>query len=64
MDEIGYTFPDYPVPEDETMDSFLKKIVWFGADLKQQRAARYSERMEAGTGVQTKADSQIMVAAG
>ncbi len=25
MDEIGYSFPDYPVPEGETMDSFLKK---------------------------------------
>ena len=25
MDEIGYTFPDYPVPENETMDSFLRK---------------------------------------
>ena len=25
MDEIGYTFPDYPVPEGETMDSFLRK---------------------------------------
>ncbi len=25
MDEIGYTFPHYPVPADETMDSFLRK---------------------------------------
>lgn len=25
MDEIGYTFPDYPVPDGETMDSFLRK---------------------------------------
>ena len=24
MDEIGYTFPDYPVPSGETMDSFLR----------------------------------------
>ncbi len=25
MDEIGYVFPSYPVPDGETMDSFLKK---------------------------------------
>lgn len=25
MEEIGYTFPDFPVPENETMDSFLRK---------------------------------------
>ncbi|NNF00604.1 MAG: error-prone DNA polymerase [Pyrinomonadaceae bacterium] len=25
MDEIGYTFPDFPVPTGETMDSFLRK---------------------------------------
>lgn len=25
MDEIGYSFPDYPVPTGETMDSFLRK---------------------------------------
>ena len=31
MDEIGYTFPDYPVPENETMDSFLRKRSYEGA---------------------------------
>ena len=25
MDEIGYTFPDFEVPDNETMDSFLRK---------------------------------------
>ena len=31
MDEIGYTFPDYPVPDGETMDSFLRKRSYAGA---------------------------------
>jgi error-prone DNA polymerase len=31
MDEIGYTFPDYPVPAGETMDSFLRKHAEKGA---------------------------------
>ena len=31
MDEIGYTFPDFPVPAGETMDSFLKKQAESGA---------------------------------
>jgi error-prone DNA polymerase len=31
MDELGYTFPDYPVPPGETMDSFLRKRTEEGA---------------------------------
>jgi error-prone DNA polymerase len=31
MDELGYTFPDYPVPPGETMDSYLRKQVEKGA---------------------------------
>jgi error-prone DNA polymerase len=31
MDEIGYTFPDFPVPSGETMDSYLKKRAEKGA---------------------------------
>jgi error-prone DNA polymerase len=31
MDEIGYTFPDFPVPAGETMDSFLRKQAESGA---------------------------------
>ncbi len=31
MDELGYTFPDYPVPPGETMDSFLRKQAEKGA---------------------------------
>ena len=25
LDDLGYAFPHYPVPEGETMDSFLRK---------------------------------------
>jgi error-prone DNA polymerase len=28
---IGYHFPDYPVPDGHSMDSFLRTIVLFGA---------------------------------
>ena len=31
LENLGYQFPLYPVPEGETMDSFLRKRVWEGA---------------------------------
>jgi error-prone DNA polymerase len=31
MDELAYTFPDYPVPSGETMDSFLRARAELGA---------------------------------
>ncbi len=31
MDELGYTFPDFPVSEGETMDSMLRKLTERGA---------------------------------
>ncbi len=30
LDNLGYEFPRYPVPEDETMDSYLHKQAWIG----------------------------------
>jgi len=36
LENLGYEFPDFPVPEGHTMDSFLRTITWFGA---QQRYA-------------------------
>ena len=32
LENLGYEFPRYPVPEGETIDSFLCKITWFGAE--------------------------------
>jgi len=32
LENLGYRFPDYPVPAGESMDSFLAKICWFGAE--------------------------------
>ncbi|MGF1530995.1 MAG: DNA polymerase III subunit alpha [Puniceicoccaceae bacterium] len=32
LGDLGYAFPRYPVPEGETMDSFLRKMCWFGAE--------------------------------
>jgi error-prone DNA polymerase len=31
LENLGYEFPLYPVPEGETMDSFLRKRTWEGA---------------------------------
>src|SRR5215831_18464301 len=39
LENIGYEFPDYPVPVGHSMESFLRTIVWFGA---QQRYAGIS----------------------
>ena len=30
LDKLGYEFPRYPVPEGETMDSFLRQQAWIG----------------------------------
>src|SRR5437867_9673663 len=39
LENLGYEFPEYPAPAGHTMDSFLRTIVWFGA---QQRYAAIS----------------------
>ena len=31
LENLGYQFPRFPVPQGETMDSFLEKVVWEGA---------------------------------
>jgi error-prone DNA polymerase len=31
LDNLGYRFPDHPVPAGETQDSFLRKMTYFGA---------------------------------
>src|SRR5207244_8801445 len=31
LENLGYEFPEYPVPPGHTMDSFVRTIVWFGA---------------------------------
>ncbi|MEY2480801.1 MAG: error-prone polymerase [Verrucomicrobiota bacterium] len=42
LENIGYEFPSYPVPSGHNMDSFLRTIVWFGA---QQRYAAISAKV-------------------
>jgi error-prone DNA polymerase len=48
MDDLGYRFPEYPVPEGETMASFLRKITQAGARERyrpiEPRHARQLER--------------------
>ena len=41
MDDLGYRFPEYPVPSGETMASFLRKITEVGA---RERYRPYYER--------------------
>jgi error-prone DNA polymerase len=43
VENLGYEFPAYPVPTGHTMDSFLRTIVWFGA---QQRYAAISAKVK------------------
>jgi len=43
FENIGYKFPEYPVPVGHSMDSFLRTIVWFGA---QQRYAAISPKVK------------------
>ena len=43
LENLGYEFPEYPVPAGHTMDSFLRTIVWFGA---QQRFAAISAKVK------------------
>jgi error-prone DNA polymerase len=43
LENLGYEFPESPVPAGHTMDSFLRTIVWFGA---QQRYAAVSAKVK------------------
>src|SRR5437764_1152032 len=44
LDKLGYEFPRYPVPEGETMDSFLRQQAWIGF---RNRYGRTSPAMQA-----------------
>ena len=43
LENLGYEFPEFPVPSGHTMDSFLRTIVWFGA---QQRYTAISAKVK------------------
>jgi len=34
LEKLGYEFPNYPVPDGESMDSFLRKRTWEGAQCR------------------------------
>src|SRR5437870_9091288 len=42
MQDLGYEFPKYPVPPDETMTSFLRKRTYEGAHLRYGRNGAYA----------------------
>ena len=39
LNDLGYEFPRYPVPEGETMDSFLQEQAWIGFQNRYGRAS-------------------------
>jgi error-prone DNA polymerase len=43
LENLGYEFPEFPVPAGHSMESFLRTIVWFGA---QQRYAAVSAKVK------------------
>src|SRR5437588_312449 len=43
LENLGYEFPEFPVSDGHSMDSFLRTIVWFGA---QQRYAAISSEVK------------------
>src|SRR5215472_1870437 len=43
LENLGYEFPEYPVPAGHSMNTFLRTIVWFGA---QQRYAAISPKVK------------------
>src|SRR5437660_1047308 len=43
LENLGYEFPEFPVPPGHSMESFLRTIVWFGA---QQRYAAVSAKVK------------------
>jgi error-prone DNA polymerase len=47
LENLGYQFPPYPVPEGETMNSFLRKRCWEGARRRYQPiSARAEQQIE------------------
>ena len=44
LENIGYEFPEFPVPGGHSMDSFLRTIVLFGANNIPEQWLRYLER--------------------
>ena len=49
LNDLGYEFPRYPVPEGETMNSFLREQAWNGF---RNRYGRYSQDMQANARLQ------------
>ena len=55
LENIGYKFPDFSVPPGHSMDSFLRTIVWFGA---QQRYEAITSAVRRQTGRRAGLDSE------
>ena len=57
LNDLGYEFPRYPVPEGETMDSYLREQAWIGF---RNRYGRASEEMQAKARRQIEKDSLLI----
>ena len=67
LKNLGYEFPLYPVPEDETMDSFLRKRVWEGARCRlpsDQRTGAEADRKRTGADREARSSQDISSSSG
>src|SRR2546427_8693787 len=44
LENLGYEFPEFPVPDGHSMDSFLRTIVWFGAQQRYESITKKVKR--------------------
>jgi error-prone DNA polymerase len=57
LNDLGYEFPRYPVPEGDSMDSFLRKRAWEGF---QQRYGRTSVEMQSRARLQIERELKLI----
>src|SRR5579862_156334 len=57
LNDLGYEFPRYPVPEGETMNSFLREQAWIGF---RTRYGRASQEMQAKARLQIEKELKLI----
>jgi len=57
LNDLGYEFPRYPVPEGETMDSYLREQAWIGF---RDRYGRTSQDMQAKARLQIEKELKLI----
>ena len=57
LNDLGYEFPRYPIPEGETMDSYLREQAWIGF---RNRYGRASQDMQAKARLQIEKELKLI----